>query len=230
LALDADLRQQVAELAQRTGTPAFMVLQASLAAVFTRLGAGTDIPLGTPIAGRTDEALDELVGFFVNTLVLRTDTSGDPSFTELLARVRETSLAAYAHQDVPFEYLVEELNPRRSSAHHPLFQVMFALQNAPEPDYRLPGVRVTGEPIGTGVSRVDLSVNLAERYADDGRPAGVLGWAEYATDLFDAADVAVLVGHWQTLLEHAVREPDLPVSRLELMPAGERELVGSWSG
>ncbi|MER6961682.1 amino acid adenylation domain-containing protein [Streptomyces sp. NPDC000618] len=228
--IDARLHRSLRDFAAEQGASVFMALQAGLAATLSRLGAGADIPVGSPVAGRTDQALDELVGFFVNTLVLRTDTSGDPSFTELLRRVRETALAAYAHQDVPFEHLVEVLNPARTLSHHPLFQVMLALQNAPGGGlggdagggFRLTGL--TTEPVGvpTGAARCDLTLSLAERYADDGAPLGLTGAVEYATDLFDAATVATLVARWTRLLEAAVARPAAPVGGIDLLSPEER--------
>ncbi|WP_143064682.1 non-ribosomal peptide synthetase, partial [Streptomyces colonosanans] len=206
-----DLHAGLAELARRSGASMFMVLQAALAALLGRLGAGTDIAVGSPIAGRTDEALDDLVGFFVNTLVMRTDLSGDPSFTEVLGRVRETALEAFAHQDVPFEHLVEVVNPTRSLAHHPLFQVMFALQNAPMGDFDLPGLRVSHVAAPTGTAKFDLGISLFERSGDGGAPAGISGAVEYATDLFDRGTVETLFARWTRLLEAVVADPERPI-------------------
>ncbi|MFH9347863.1 non-ribosomal peptide synthase/polyketide synthase [Kitasatospora sp. NPDC017646] len=222
LELGAELHVALSELARSTGTSLFMVLQAALAALYTRLGAGTDIPIGSPIAGRTDEALDELVGFFVNTLVLRTDTSGDPSFVELLGRVRETALSAYAHQDVPFEHLVEVLNPSRSLSHHPLFQTVLAVQNAPMGRFSLPGLDVATYAVATGTAKFDLGVSLAEQFGPDGSPTGIVGAVEYATDLFDRATVAALIRRWTLLLEAVTADPEQPIGGIDLLDADER--------
>ncbi|MGH3923990.1 MAG: non-ribosomal peptide synthetase, partial [Pseudonocardiaceae bacterium] len=184
---------------------------------------GSDIPVGSPIAGRTDQALDDLVGFFVNTLVLRTDTSGNPTFAELMARVRETALGAYAHQDVPFEYLVEVLNPTRSMTHHPLFQIMLALQNAHRVEFELPGLDTTIVPVPTGAAKFDLSLGLRERRGPDGSPGGIDGVIEYATDLFDAGTVKAIVARWVRLLEAAVADPDRPISRIDILTTEERD-------
>ncbi|MFF8594381.1 non-ribosomal peptide synthase/polyketide synthase [Streptomyces sp. NPDC015220] len=222
LELSAELHAALLELARRTGSSLFMVLQAALAALYTRLGAGEDIPIGSPIAGRTDEALDDLVGFFVNTLVLRTDTSGDPTFAELLGRVRETALSAYAHQDVPFEHLVEALNPSRSLSHHPLFQTILAVQNAPMGRFSLPGLDVVTCAVATGTAKFDLGVNLAEQFGPDGRPAGIVGAVEYATDLFDRGTVAALARRWTLLLEAVTADPEQPIGLIDLLDADER--------
>ncbi|BCK68043.1 hypothetical protein Srufu_019960 [Streptomyces libani subsp. rufus] len=228
--VDAKLHRRLVELARRSNATVFMVLQAGMAALLTRLGAGTDIPLGSPIAGRMDDALDDLVGFFVNTLILRTDTSGDPGFEELLGRVRETSLAAYAHQDVPFEHLVELLNPQRSTSHHPLFQVVLGLQNAPEGTFALPGLQVDVEGVDLSIARVDCAVNVIERRDEAGSPAGIDALVEYSTELFDRSTVEGLVARWVRLLEQVVADPSLPIGRVELLAEAERqELVSGWN-
>ena len=215
-ALSAQDRRAVVELAHSAGVTVFMVLQAGLAALLSRLGGGSDIPIGTAIAGRTDEALDDLVGFFVNTLVLRTDLSGDPTFRELLARVRETDLAAYANQDVPFERLVDLIAPTRSLGRHPLFQVLLTLQNVEDGELELPGVRVRPEEVGTGVAKYDLAFVLEESDR-------IEGMVEYSTDLFDRATVELLVSRLCRLLRAVVAEPDLPVGHVRLLSDEERE-------
>ncbi|MFE2752932.1 amino acid adenylation domain-containing protein [Actinosynnema sp. NPDC059335] len=230
LTVDGELYARLADLARETRTSVFMVLHAAVAALLTRLGAGTDVPLGTAVAGRSDEVLDDLVGFFVNTLVLRTDTSGDPTFKELLERVRQTDLAALAHQDVPFERLVEELNPRRSLARHPLFQVMLVLQNTPDPDVALPGLDVAVADLRTAVAKFDLWFDLYETRDDGGAVTGVAGALEYALDLFDEATARHLVTRLGTLLAAVAADPGTPVARLDLLTPEERhaELV-TWN-
>ncbi|MGP3972371.1 non-ribosomal peptide synthetase, partial [Streptomyces sp. 6N223] len=220
--LDAQLHRGITELARSTGTTVHMVLHAALAALLTRLGAGTDIPIGTPIAGRTDEGVSDLVGLFVNTLVLRTDTSGNPTFAELLARSRETSLAGYAHQDIPFEALVEKLNPQRSTAHHPLFQIMLALQNGVDTAPSLFGLDAEPINFGTGVSRVDITVSLIE-VENKGVPDGLTGIVEYSTDLFDRRTIEAFIARWERLLEAVVSDPQQRIATPDLLTPTERD-------
>ncbi|GAA2253894.1 non-ribosomal peptide synthetase [Streptomyces ruber] len=222
LALDAGLHTALTGLAHRYGVSLHMVLHAGLAALFTRLGAGTDIPIGTPVAGRTDEAMDDLIGLFVNTLVLRTDTGGDPTFAELLGRVRETTLNAHAHQDLPFEHLVEQLNPTRSLAHHPLFQTMLVLQNTPAGRFALPGLRVDAAPVRTGTARMDLMLSLTEGHTATGQPTGLTGDVEYAADLFDRGTVEAITERWVRLLRAVAADPDRRIGRVDILSAAER--------
>ncbi|MFJ9427667.1 non-ribosomal peptide synthase/polyketide synthase [Streptomyces sp. NPDC101249] len=226
----AGLHEKLAKLAVDQGATTFMVWQAALAVLLSRLGAGQDIPIGSPVAGRTDEAADDLVGFFVNTLVLRTDLSGDPTFTEVLGRVRGSALGALGHQDVPFERLVEELSPTRSRARHPLFQVLLAVQNVPTASVDLPGLRV--EALTTDVTRAkfDLDLHVAERFDDEGRPAGIDGGVTYATDLFDRATVEALLARLLLVLESVVEEPDRRVRDIGLLDTAERgRILTRWN-
>ena len=221
----AQLHGRLRELAQASKASLFMVLQAGLAALLSRLGGGEDIPIGTPIAGRGESALENLVGFFVNTLVLRTDVSGDPSFRELLARIRGFDLDAYGQQDVPFERVVEALQPARSLARHPLFQVMLVLQNAPNPELALAGLALYPEPALLNVAKFDLTLSLGERLGPGGQPLGIEGGLEYSVDLFDEGSVQSMAERFVRLLAAAAATPDAPLHRLEILDAQERHML-----
>ncbi|WP_156745409.1 condensation domain-containing protein, partial [Mycobacterium sp. 1165178.9] len=178
-----------ARVAREHNATSFMVVQAALAVLLAKLSASAEVAVGFPIAGRNDPALDKLVGFFVNTLVLRVDLAGNPTVAEVLAQVRARSLAAYEHQDVPFEVLVERLNPTRNLSHHPLIQVMLAWENFAGHDNAvgstLGDVEVTPLPVHTQTARMDLAFSMAERFTEDGEPAGIGGRVEFRTDVFD---------------------------------------------
>ncbi|MFC7617381.1 AMP-binding protein [Actinokineospora soli] len=217
--IPAELDTRLRDLAGRHQASLFMVLRAGLAALLTRLGAGTDVPIGSVVAGRTDESLTDLVGFFVNTLVFRTDTSGDPTFAELLDRVRRTDLAAFAHADVPFERLVDAVAPDRSLARHPLFQVMLILQNNAASTFGLPGLDVTMSRVDTGAARFDLAVELTET------ASGIEGLIEYRTDLFDAATVDAIATRYVRLLDAVTANPHTPIGAAPIMSSPEQSRV-----
>src|SRR6185437_12554913 len=224
--LSASLHGRLAELSRGAGASLFMALQGGLAALLTRLGAGTDIAIGSPVAGRSDAALDDLIGFFVNTLVLRTDTSGNPGFDELLGRVRGRNLAAYGHADLPFERLVEVLNPVRSLARHPLFQVMLAFETAAAADApELAGLAVSPQPVVTASAKFDLSVALVERRGADGSAGGLDGVLEYSSDLFDEASVVALGRRLVRLLEAVAAAPGRPIGSIDILEPAERTTV-----
>ncbi|MCT4351664.1 amino acid adenylation domain-containing protein [Streptomyces sp. Je 1-79] len=225
IAFDADVHEGLKRLARETGASMFMVVHAAVAALLHRMGAGTDIPLGSPIAGRGDEALDDLVGFFVNTLVLRTDLSGDPSFTELLARVRETDLAAFSHADVPFESVVEKLNPTRSLSRNPLFQVMVGYHARTGDGLELPNLHADYVPFRIRSAKFDLVFSFTEHTPADGGDGSLGCRLEFATELFDHATAERLGDRLQTLVAALVAAPEQPLSTAEILGDDERRLV-----
>ncbi len=202
-----------------------MTLLAGFAALLHRHSGQDDLCVGTPVAGRTRLETEPLIGFFVNTLVLRADLAGEPSFRQLLARVRRSALSAYAHQDLPFEKLVGELAPRRDLSRQPLVQVTFALQNAPMPELAAPGLTLAPLAVDTATAKFDLSLTVVPGARD------LQAIFEYATDLFDDDRIERMAGHLRNLLEAAAADPDTPVSRLPMLGETERrQVLVEWSG
>ena len=220
----AEWTRGLAALARAQGVTLFMVVQAAVAVLLSRLGAGEDIPAGTGVAGRTDTALDDLVGFFVNTLVLRTDVSGDPAFAELLGRVREFWLGALEHQDVPFERLVEELAPDRSLARHPLFQVLVTVQNNAPASGSCPGCGSPGCRPGPG--RPGSTWNSPGRGTRrEGRPGGLRGLLTAAADLFDPATARMIAGRLGRVLAAVAAGPGTRLRQVQVLDPAERAQV-----
>ena len=227
------VHEALAALARQQGVTMFMVVQAGLGVLLARLGAGTDIPVGSPVAGRTDETLDELVGFFVNTLVLRTDLAGEPSFIQLLGQVRESWLGALEHQDVPFERLVEDLAPDRSLARHPLFQVALTLQNVGAVAARaagLPGITATPVAARPVQARFDLDVVVSEVTGADDRPGGLRGSVTAAADLFDADTVQAFAVRLGRVLAAVAASPQVRLHQVTVLESAERaQVLAEWN-
>ena len=219
-----ELLERLRALSRDEGATLFMTLLAAYQVLLERYTGQEDVVVGSPIANRTHAEIEELIGFFVNAIVLRTDLSGNPSFRQLLGRARSVALDAYAHQDLPFEKLVEALQPERDLSRSPLFQVWFALQNAPRAEFKLPGLDLRSLEVHNGTSKFDLGLFVVEK------PDGLSCMVEYSTDLFDAATIERLLGHFRTLLEAIAADPDQPIGRLLLLTAPEREqLVVAWN-
>jgi FkbM family methyltransferase len=211
LLLSHELSESLTALSRREGVSLYMLLLAAFQALLCRYSGDEDICVGSPLGSRGRLETEGLIGFFINTAVLRTDLSGDPSFRELLARVRQVTLEAYAHQDVAFEQLVDELHPERSLSHTPLFQVWFVLQNAAVGSLQLPGISLSSMPVGNGVSKFDLSLSMVEG-AD-----GLAGTLDYCVDLFEEETIAQLLKHFEALLAEVAARPDIRILDIPLL-------------
>ena len=222
--LSKKLSQELTALSRQQGATLFMTLLAAFQTLLCRYTGQEDIAVGCPIAGRTRQELEGLIGFFVNTLVMRVDFSGNPTFRELLVRVREVALGAYGHQDLPFEKLVEELQPERNLSYTPLFQVAFAYQNTPGHELEIPGVVVT--PVERIVETTKFDLHFSVNSAGEGIAARL----HFATDLYDDLTIARLLDHWRVLLEGIVSDPDQRISELPLLTETEkRQLLVEWN-
>ncbi|MCV7360726.1 amino acid adenylation domain-containing protein [Mycolicibacterium neworleansense] len=228
-----ELQQQIARVATEHNATSFMVVQAALAVMLSNLSGSSDVAVGFPIAGRSDPALDELVGVFINTLVLRVELDGDPTGADLLAQVRRRSLAAYEHQDVPFEMVVDRLNPVRSLTHHPLVQVLVAWQNvSKQDDDRTPaptlgGMQATPLEADTQAARMDLTISLAERWSG-GEPAGITGAVEFRTDVFDAATIQTFIERLSRVVHALTADPAAKLSSMNLLGPDDHASLDGW--
>ncbi|HYO14677.1 MAG TPA: amino acid adenylation domain-containing protein, partial [Thermoanaerobaculia bacterium] len=224
MALPFSLAEEIRGLCRQQRVTPFMALLAAWAVLLGRHAAQDDLLLGTPIAGRNRREIETLIGFFVNTLVLRSDLSGNPTFSELLARVRRTALDAFTHQDLPFERVVEEVVVERNLAVSPLFQVLFTLQNAPREELKVPGLMLSQLDVDTGVSKFDLSLVLEES------PPGFVGWLEHNADLFDGTTAERMLENFRELLAHAADDPGQRLQELALLASAERhQVLIEWS-
>src|SRR5215211_2764812 len=224
LVLSPSLTEALKELARREGVTLYMVLLGAFQVLLSRYADQEDVAVGTPIVGRNRSETELLIGFFVNTLVMRTDLAGDPSFKEVLSRVREVCLGAYDHQDLPFEKLVEELRPERDLSRTPLFQVAFVLQNTPREALKLPNLALERQNVEGGTVKFDLSFFLFDE------DEGLKGRLVYNADLFDDETIERMLGHFQTLLRSIVEDPDQHLSELPLLSEAERhQLLSEWN-
>ncbi|MCY4668640.1 MAG: amino acid adenylation domain-containing protein, partial [Rhodococcus sp.] len=222
--VDVRLHRALEQLALDRGVSLFMVVHAALAVVLARLSGSDDVVVGSPIAGRGEPELDDLIGMFVNTLVLRTEVDSSESFSELLGRVREVDLGAFGNEDVPFERLVEVLDPARSQAHHPLFQVALFFQNMAQSVLELPGLSIAGFDAGVEIAKFDLQLTVSP-LEEDGVGVGMPMSLTYATDLFDESTVVSFAERLVRVLEAMVAEPDSVVGDVELLGEDERSQV-----
>ena len=234
LQISRNLSQQLEALSQQEGVTLFMTLLAAFKTLLYHYTHQEDITVGSPIANRNRSEIEGLIGFFVNSLVMRTNLSGNPTFRELLGRVKEVALGAYAHQDLPFEKLVEELEPERILDQNPLFQVAFALQNSPTKTIELPGLTLHPEQLDTQTTRFDLEFHLWEPGSGNDlwvdTSEGISGLVVYRTDLFEAATITRLLKHFQTLLENIVAHPERRIQDLDILTAVEQhQLLVEWN-
>jgi amino acid adenylation domain-containing protein/non-ribosomal peptide synthase protein (TIGR01720 family) len=222
--LSPDQSLALKSLSQQQGSTLFMTLLAAFKTLLHRYTGSSDIVIGSPIANRNHSQIEGLIGFFANTLVLRTNLEGNPSFRELLHRVKEVALGAYTHQDTPFELLVEKIQPQRDLSHTPLFQVMFVLQNAQNSEIELPGLTLSTLESDSGTAKFDLTLDMKET------AEGLVGTLEYSIDLFEPQTIQRMVGHLQTLLSGIIANPEQKLSQLPLLTAAEQnQLLVGWN-